>query len=580
MLELQISEVERARVSSELEVQRAYFSQLFSNSPEAIVLLDNTDRVVDANAAFEELFQYSLSEIHGRDLNDLIVPEDRVEEARELSERVLLRTPVDHETVRRRKDGTLVDVSLLGCPIELDSERLGVFGIYRDFSVRKEHERHLEYLARYDPLTGLPNRFLFEDRLRQMLAKARRTGERIAVHFLDLDNFKAINDTMGHRAGDQLLQAAAGRLRETVRESDSVARLGGDEFGVLQTGISDAVGATILARKIVDAFSEPVRINGRRVPTAVTVGISLSSPEAGAEQMMAEADTALYKGKTAGRNRFEFHNRAMADEVCEYASIHRELHRALEREEFFLEYQPQVDLASGAVVGCEALVRWRHPERGVLGPDSFIKICERSGLIGPLGEWVLEEACRQRKRWSDAGVPDFPIAVNLAAAQFRDPRLAEKVVDALDRSGLPPSLLHLELTESTLLEPSDALEQALEILNRKGIKFCIDDFGTGYSSLRYLRSFPFHKVKIAREFVSGILDSSDDAVIVDAVAGLGVKLGLVVLAEGVEDGRQLDFLARCGCTEVQGYHFSPPVAADDIVGLIRAWTGNPVSRAV
>ena len=414
----------------------------------------------------------------------------------------------------------------------------------------------------FDALTGLPDRYLFSDRLSQAIGAAKRSGRQLALLYFDLDEFKSVNDTLGHSAGDELLKEIASRLTEIVRSSDSVARLGGDEFAIIETDVEGAAAAGSLALRLLDALSRPLTVAGQKIHTSASIGIALSSPGDTGEELMRQADRALYKAKENGRGSFHFHDQELAREVRTYVTLREELFGAIERAELFLEYQPQVELSSGRIVGSEALVRWQHPQRGLLAPGLFIPAAERSGLIIPLGTWVLEEACRQRKRWSDDGVPAVPVAVNLSAAQFQDRRFAESLRRVLRQTGVNPHLLELELTESILMQRSDAILQVLSQANEQGIRFSIDDFGTGYSSLRYLREFPVHKLKIAMEFVHGVTTDSDDASIVSAVIQLGHTLGLKVIAEGVETEAQVEFLLAHHCDQAQGFYFARPIAPD------------------
>ena len=451
-----------------------------------------------------------------------------------------------------------------------DGMLIRVWSTQLDVEERKKYEHRLEHLASFDPLTELPNRVLFEDRMTQGLAQARRTGEQLAVHYLDLDNFKNVNDTLGHGIGDELLAAVSRRLATTVREADTVARLGGDEFAILQTGVTNSAGVTALARKILDALTHPFRIRGHEIHTGATIGIALSAPGIGAEDLLTQSDTALNKSKERGRGGFQFHSDQMAEEVKYYVQLTQDLHGATDRGELALCYQPQVDLATGGFVGAEALVRWNHPERGFLSPGQFIAISERSGQIVGVGLWVLETACRQRKVWLDEGYGDFPISVNLSAVQLKDPRFADKVKRVLDTTRMPPNLLEFELTETTLMERTALLERDLSELHELGVRFCIDDFGTGYSSLQYVRSMPVSRLKIAREFVQGVTVNSDDTVIVEAVLSLGRNLGLKVLAEGVETAEEARFLRRHRCDQAQGFYFAAPQPVEEMVAWLDA----------
>jgi diguanylate cyclase (GGDEF)-like protein len=392
----------------------------------------------------------------------------------------------------------------------------------------------------------------------------------VALLYLDLDEFKNVNDTLGHMVGDELLKAAASRLDEQVREVDSVARLGGDEFAIILTGIKGAAGVSTFALRILDSLSRSFNVAGHVIHTSASIGISVSSADSEPAELMLQADRALYKAKERGRSNFQFHDDKLADEVERYVQIREDLHGAVERGEFFLEFQPQVNLESGDIIGCEALVRWQHPRRGLLYPSAFIPVTENTSLIVPLGSWVLEEACRQCGEWCDRGRPDFAVAVNLSAVQFRDPRFIATLDSILARTDLAPQSLELELTETVLMQSSEEVGQALRASSERGISFAIDDFGTGYSSLRYLREFPVHKLKIAMEFVQGVSDDEDDAAIVEAVISLGRKLGITVIAEGVETAEQADFLLRHGCEEAQGFYFGRPLRPEAFAALLDA----------
>jgi diguanylate cyclase (GGDEF)-like protein len=420
-------------------------------------------------------------------------------------------------------------------------------------------------LAHYDPLTDLPNRVLFQKSLTEALARRARKGDQLAVHFIDLDRFKTVNDTLGHPLGDALLREAAERLRRCVREGDTVARLGGDEFAVVQTGLSDMDGATRLAARIVTAMAAPFDLAGHQVVIGASVGVS-AAPSDGedVDELLKKADMALYRAKGDGRGAFHFFERAMDEQLQARRALELDLRRALRDGEFELFYQPLYHLGDERVTGCEALLRWNHPERGMVSPADFIPLAEEIGLIVPLGDWVLRNACAEAARWPD----HVRLAVNLSPAQFRDRGLVATVVSALAASGLPAQRLELEITESVLLQDNAANMAMLHDLKALGVRISMDDFGTGYSSLSYLRSFPFDKIKIDQTFVRDILHDSDALAIIKAVLDLGASMGVITTAEGVETQAQLDALRGQGCAEIQGYFISRPAPAGDIARML------------
>lgn len=420
-------------------------------------------------------------------------------------------------------------------------------------------------LAHYDPLTDLPNRVLFQKSLVEALARRARKDDQLAVHFIDLDRFKTVNDTLGHPLGDALLREAAERLRRCVREGDTVARLGGDEFAVVQTGLSDMSGATRLAARIVTTMAAPFDLAGHQVVIGASVGVA-ASPSDGedADELLKKADMALYRAKGDGRGAFHFFERAMDEQLQARRALELDLRRALQDGEFQLFYQPLYHLDDERVTGCEALLRWLHPERGMVSPADFIPLAEEIGLIVPLGDWVLRNACAEAARWPD----HVRLAVNLSPAQFRDRGLVATVVSALAASGLPAHRLELEITESVLLQDSAANMTMLHDLKALGVRISMDDFGTGYSSLSYLRSFPFDKIKIDQTFVRDILHDSDALAIIKAVLDLGASMGVVTTAEGVETQAQLDALRGQGCAEIQGYFISRPAPAAEIAKML------------
>ena len=431
-------------------------------------------------------------------------------------------------------------------------------------------EQRLAQLAHFDALTGLANRSLFQDRLAQAIARAHRSERRIALLFLDLDRFKEINDSLGHEAGDRVLQEAGARLRRNLREGDSVARLGGDEFTVILEDVESTEQVRGVAQKLLHAFAEPMAFAGRDLFVTLSIGVALY-PRDGedAESLLKHADTAMYKAKTEGRDNFQFYAAAMSAAANERLSMEGRLRQALERGEFLLHYQPVVRLASGEISSVEALLRWQHPDEGLVPPARFIGAAEQNGLIVPIGAWVLQEACAQAARWQAAGLRPVRVAVNLSARQFRKAGLVETIRGALHAAALHPQWLMLEITESLLMENPAAGGAVMEAVKALGAHMVLDDFGTGYSSLAYLKHFPLDVIKIDRSFVRDIPADADDAAIVRATIGLASSLGMLTTAEGVETREQLAFLQAHGCRYGQGFLFSPAVEADALAAMLR-----------
>jgi diguanylate cyclase (GGDEF)-like protein len=442
----------------------------------------------------------------------------------------------------------------------------------REISRRKEAEGQLKRLAEFDPLTGLANRGVFVAEVIRAIERSRRGEQSFAVLYLDLDHFKDVNDTLGHPIGDRLLQAVASRLQSSVRTTDTLARFGGDEFALLIANIDDPTDAGVLAEKLLQIMDKPFPLDGNQIQSGVSIGIATYEPDVlDAEALLAHADVALYRAKSEGRHTFRFFTGAMDVEVRERVALTSELRAGITAGQLFLEYQPQVDMETGRLVGLEALVRWNHPARGVLAPGEFLPAAERSGLIVMLGNWVLRAACRQAQRWLEAGVALPPVAINVSALQFKAPRELEKEIDTvLAETGLPPALLEIEMTESALMGPSNGPDNVVERLRARGLRIAIDDFGTGFSSLLYLRRFPVDRIKIAQEFVKNIGTESNDNAIVKATIGLARELGIGVIAEGVETADQLRLLHQWGCRQAQGFYYAAPMAAADVLRLLRS----------
>jgi diguanylate cyclase (GGDEF)-like protein len=436
---------------------------------------------------------------------------------------------------------------------------------------RKIAEERVQYLAFYDALTGLPNRSLLQDRFAKAIAGARREERRVAVLLVDLDSFKNVNDSLGHSVGDLLLQGIAERLKTWGREQDTVARLGGDEFLIILTDIKDLSDVASTAERLMNAMTAAFVVQGQSLRIGCCIGISIF-PEHGAdgETLMKNADAAMFSAKECGRNQFRFFTEDMNAQAVERLTLESSLRLALEKEELFLIYQPQIDVASGAVTGLEALLRWQHPELGSVRPDKFIRIAENTGLIVPIGEWVLKTACSQARKWQDEGLPAVTVAVNVSAVQFRQQGFCDLIRTVLRETGLAPQYLELEMTESLLLENADLTLSVVQELKAMGLTLAIDDFGTGYSSFAYLRQFQVSKLKIDGSFIRDVAVNPDDAAITAAIISMGKSLRLKVIAEGVENEAQMTFLRAHHCDEIQGYYFSKPLAVRDVADKLRA----------
>lgn len=443
-------------------------------------------------------------------------------------------------------------------------------GIFSDITHRKAAEERIKFMAYYDALTLLPNRIMMQDRLNQALAEAKRNNKKVALLFLDLDRFKNINDSLGHRVGDALLQAVATRLKGCLRSEDTISRIGGDEFVVILLDINAAEGAANVARKIIGAMSATFNIEKHELNISPSIGISIY-PDDGkeGETLIKNADAAMYHTKENGRNNYQFFTQDMNIRSFERLSIENSLRRALEKKEFVLHYQPQINSSTRQITGTEALIRWQHPEMRMVPPAKFISIAEDSGLILQIGEWALLEACRQNREWQKAGLPAIPMAVNISAVQFRQKNFHETVAQALQESGLRPCYLELEITEWVIMKDIEEVVVILHRLKENGLSLTIDDFGTGYSSLSYLKRLPISKLKIDRSFVMDIASDPDDKAIVLAIISMAHSLRLKVIAEGVETEEQLAFLLMHKCNEIQGYYFSKPIPADEYVHLLK-----------
>lgn len=493
----------------------------------------------------------------------------------------------DFELQMYRRDGTKMWLSANAKAVRSNGVVMRYEGTFEDIGDRKLLQEQVQLLAYYDALTGLPNRALLQDRLSKALASARRRQDKVALLFLDIDRFKTINDSLGHSVGDLLLKELAERLKNWAREQDTVARLGGDEFVVVLTAVKEVADAAVAANRIMNAITPEFVIQGHTFTVSCSIGISMF-PDHGTdgEAMLKNADAAMYCAKDSGRNNFQFFTHDMNFEAMERLNLESCLRVALKEKEFFLLYQPQVDIVTGNVTGVEALLRWRHPELGLVPPDKFIPIAEKNGLMSRIGQWVLETACAQARQWQEQGLPKMPVAVNVSAVQFRQGCFLQVVRRVLDETGLLPQYLELELTESLLVSNGDFTLLVLQELERMGVRLSIDDFGTGYSSLSYLKNLPVYKLKIDHSFVQAITTDPDDAAITSAIISMAKNLNLKVIAEGVENEDQLFFLRAHNCDELQGYYFSKPLTPEDFATKVRSasllrpdlQTGMPVIK--
>jgi len=563
--------IQRKQAEQALRESEEKFVQLSSNIPQVFWISDAQLReTIYLSPACEQMLGLPVDTIKRlpRLLVRAVHPEDR---ARVYHARKTAADGRYDETYRIvRADGTVRWVQDRAFPVRDSNDRVyRVAGIAEDITDRKEAEERLLYLAHYDALTGLPNRNRFYDRLTQSMAQARRRNKLVAVMFLDLDRFKVTNDTLGHGAGDDLLVQVAQRLSDRVRVGDTVGRFGGDEFGFILSDLRHLEDTRAVAEKIMGAFREPFMLGSSEVYVSASIGISVFPVDSDEEgTLMKNADAAMYRAKEMGRNNFQFYTAEMNARALQRLEMENSLRRALERREFRFHYQPKVDLVTGRITGMEALLRWMRPGRGMVQPADFVPLLEDSGLIVSIGKWLLEEACLQLKAWESAGITGIPIAINLSARQFASRDLGKMIEQVLSHHGLPPDLLQLELTESSLMSNTDDAVQTLRELKSLGMHLSIDDFGTGYSSLAYLQLFPIDALKIDRSFVSDITSDLDDATIIRAVIGMAHNLGLRVVAEGVENEAQLSFLVANGCDEIQGFYYSPPLTGDESLAML------------
>jgi diguanylate cyclase (GGDEF)-like protein/PAS domain S-box-containing protein len=552
-------------LNDELKSRVAEQDALLQNALVGIVLVRNR-RIVSCNRRFEEILGFGAETLVGQSAR-ILYPTDEDYSKFEAQADDILSQGLSYSGSLRmvKRDGASFWGEITGRALDRTQLENGSIWIITDVTERKNAEAKVDFMAYHDALTELPNRLLFKDRFEQAMAYADRSRSRVGLLFLDLDNFKTINDSLGHAVGDSLIKEIALRLKACVRDSDTVGRQGGDEFLVVLPNIPEANSAAPTLVKMMERLVEPCNIDGHELVTSVSIGAAIY-PDDGKdfETLMKKADMAMYRAKDAGRNTYRFFDEQMNVEALEQLSMRIGLRHALARGEFVLHYQPQIDLSNGTLVGVEALIRWNHPELGMVPPGRFISVAEDSGMIVPIGEWVLHEACRQAVAWQKTVMPDLGIAVNLSAVQFKRGDIERSVFSALKASGIDPRLVELELTESILIVDTESVLATVKRLKLMGVKLSIDDFGTGYSSLSYLKRFQVDKLKIDQSFVRGLASDPEDAAIVRAIIQMAKSFGLRTIAEGVEDERSLDLLRLFQCDEAQGYFFARPMPAEEL----------------
>lgn len=566
---------ERIKAQERLQL----WSQVLDQSAEGIFVCDPRERILLVNSAFEKLTGFSAAEATGKTPRILHSGLQKRDFYAAMWKSVQEKGKWQGEIWNRRKSGEIyVEWLSISAVSDENGAVTHYVGIFSDITTRKEDQERIIRLAHRDPLTDLPNRLLLMDRIEQAIRAAQRRDLKIAVIFIDLDRFKEVNDSLGHDVGDLLLQELAKRFREVVRREDTLARIGGDEFVAVVQGLRDSNDTALVVRKLLSSLTEAVVLNGYELTITASLGISLYPDDSSnAQELIRNADAAMYQAKSAGRNTYHFYTRDLNRRALEMLSIESALRRAIECQEFVLHYQPQVDLRSGCIVGAEGLIRWKHPEHGLVMPGKFIPVAEERGLIGLIGAWVLEEATRQMAIWRKAGI-SLSVAVNVSAMQFREKNFAEEVARVVNKHGVPIDCLELELTESSIMRDADATIKILETLHSMGFQLSIDDFGTGYSSLNYLRHFPVDKIKIDQSFVRDVMVHKSAGGIVAAIIALARSLRLKVIAEGVETREQLRVLRAHDCDQAQGFLFSPGLAVPDFELLLQRWKPTNLSN--
>lgn len=557
---------ESQRALSESE-QR--FKSLFEYHPDGIFIRDLSGKFISANKAHEALMGYSSEELRSTSVTSLVVP-DQAELIKQYFEEAARGNPQKFKTKVVRKTGEVIDLEAAYLPLVLNGKIIGVHGIARDVTQAKVYQSQIEHLATHDTLTGLLNRHSLYDRLEHAIAHSRRSGTQTGVLFMDLNRFKQINDSLGHDKGDMLLEEIARRLRNCMRDGDTVARLGGDEFVIIMEEVREIEDMARVADVILRSISAPIRLDGHELSITTSIGGSVF-PKDGetVPTLLKHADLAMYQAKEMGSGSFRFYDPYMNIKILERLLTENALRKALENNEFELHYQPRVRMQDKKITGVEALIRWNNPEKGLIPPVDFIPLAEEIGLIHALGDWVLETACEQNRKWQEAGLPPLTVAVNLSAHQLNSPSIKHKVKEVLARTGLKPEYLELEITETSLMQNMENTLDMLREIRATGVSISIDDFGIGYSSLTHLKRLPVDTLKIDKSFIHDLLDDRDDAAIVSATIALAHHMELKVIAEGVTTLEEIRFLADLECDEMQGYFFSEALPAQQLEDLLR-----------
>ncbi len=556
----------------QVEKDRLIKAHIYAQAHEAIVVTDEEFRTIDINPAYTRLTGYTEVDALGEWPSFLIAAKRDTALFAEITEALADGGSWQGEVWDRTKGGAQIAVRILITAVRFESRAVTHYLTFvTDISFRKEAEEQLRRMAHYDGLTGLPNRYLFEDYVHNAITNARRTGEGFAIMVVDLDEFKALNDAFGHRAGDRILQHVSRQMAETVRTSDAVARYGGDEFVILARDVATTDTAAIVARKVLDAVSKPIEIEGQEVHATASIGIVLyPANQTEVEPLLRKADSAMYRIKRQGKNDFHFFSDAVRADTAQNLRIQNGLRRAISDGSLYVQYQPQVDTTSGAVVGVEALARWSDPTFGAVPPSQFIPVAENFGLIHELGERVLFEACRQGRRWADEHGTPIRVGVNASVRQLRHRDFSDTVARILNETGFPAECLEIELTETVFIDDASEVLPTLNDLADMGVFLAVDDFGTRYASLMYIKLFPVHRLKIDRTFVRDLPEDPSATQIVTAIISLAKSLGCGVIAEGVETIEQLNFLADKGCQEIQGYLCSPPMEKEHVGRILKS----------
>lgn len=563
---------EKLKIQEALIEQRAYFLQLFENSPQAIMIVEPDGKVIEVNKGFEKIFGYTVNEIKGLYSKNIIVPEELIAEDETFHKNILSGKNINKETFRLHKNGDLIPVTFLGYPAVVKDKIEGLFILYKDISVRKKFEAQMLHQSFHDSLTGIPNRALLLERVSRALERSKRRKEyRFAVLMVDLDNFKSINDSLGHLAGDKFLIQFSDEIKKCIRSTDTIARMGGDEFAVLLEEFDEPREVFKIAKRISNIGKSSFVIERNEIRISASIGIVLNTKSYGhAENILRDADIAMYRVKETGKSSFIIFKKKMHKMTIESLKMQKELRHAIKSDQLVLHYQPIVSVEKLELTGFEALVRWKHPVKGIIGPNLFIPLAEETDLILPLGRVVIKEACRQLKTWHDnvPGADKLTMNVNISTKQFMDGELTDFIIKELEDNSLDPKFLNLEITESLIIKKAKSMSSKLLILKNHGINVVLDDFGTGYSSLSYIHDFQIDSIKIDRSFINDIDQDSGSIEIVKTILALCRNLNFGVVAEGVERKTQLDILKELNCEKIQGFYFSRPLDKNKAKELI------------